>query len=862
MIGQTISHYKILDKLGEGGMGVVYKAQDLKLDRIIALKFLPHHLTANEAEEARFLQEAKAASALNHPNVCSIHSIGEHEGQSFIDMEFVDGQTLRARTGSGPLKSDDAIAYAIQIGEALHEAHSKGIVHRDIKCENIMVNTRNQIKVMDFGLAKLKGSLKLTKATSTVGTLSYMAPEQIQGNAVDARSDIFSFGVVLFEMLTGRLPFRGEHDAAIMYSIVNEEPEPITKYIPESGSELLHIINRALEKDPEDRYQTVRDMTIDLRRLKKNSSRVVRPSGVVQLPRYPEMDTEKRGGRASKKKVWLGVGALGVIAILAVVYYLTSLYNSAPTLPPMKITRLTSFDGEERDPALSPDGKSFAFSWNGEHQDNFDIYVKLVDAGVPVRLTTNPWVDNRPVWSPDGRFIAFVRESPYQLAEAPKEILVIPAFGGRERHIGAYHPGLRAHPSISWAHDSRSIFSTNWSAKDTGFVIVKWSADSVEQVTRLPNGTWGDQSPGVSPDGKYVAFIRRDGPLRGDVYVKDLTDNTVRQLTTLQTWIDGFAWGSDSRSVLYSCNIDGSSALWRSDVSGGTPEKILSGININNPSVSVSGNRLVYAETIENVNIWKIDLQQNGTEAELISSSTFANVNPDISPDGRKIVFASNRTGSENIWICESDGTGQTQLTFFEHGASWCKWSPDESALLISGRHASILPVSGGTPQQIGNPGIADWSEDGTGFYGLKYPDNQIYFYSKDGTPQQQITQGGGIIPLVYGGYVYYVKGWLKHDIWRIPISGGKEEPVIEGIPDFQIFQWEVTGNGIYYLRSNNGSPVLDFYDFRTKQKTHIKDVPQAYQEGGLEVSPDGSYILYPKQEPTKSDIILVDNFR
>jgi serine/threonine protein kinase/tetratricopeptide (TPR) repeat protein len=305
MIGQTISHYKILEKLGEGGMGVVYKAQDMKLDRTVALKFLPHHLTTNEAEQARFLQEAKAASALNHPNVCSIHSIGEHEGptyagapaparpgefseaggdkQSFIDMEFVEGQTLRAKIAGGPLKLDDAITYAIQTGDALHEAHSKGIVHRDIKCENIMVNTRNKIKVMDFGLAKLKGSLKLTKASSTVGTLSYMAPEQIQGGEVDGRSDIFSFGVVLFEMLTGHMPFRGEHDAAMMYSILNEEPEPLTKYLPEAGSELLHVINRALEKDPEDRYQTVNDMVIDLRRTRKDSSKVSRRT-LTQIP--------------------------------------------------------------------------------------------------------------------------------------------------------------------------------------------------------------------------------------------------------------------------------------------------------------------------------------------------------------------------------------------------------------------------------------------------------------------------------------------------------------------------------------------------------------------------------------------------
>src|SRR5512140_285831 len=228
MIGQTISQYRILEKLGEGGMGVVYKAQDTKLDRIVALKFLPHHLTANEAEKARFLQEAKAAATLNHPDVCTIHDSQNAEGHQFIVMEYVEGKTLHDVVTSS-LKLDAAVSYAIQIAEALDEAHSKGIVHRDIKAENIMVNSKNQIKVMDFGLAKLKGSLKLTRTSSTVGTLAYMAPEQIQGAEADARSDIFSFGVVLYEMLTGHLPFRGEHEAAILYSIVNEDPEALQK---------------------------------------------------------------------------------------------------------------------------------------------------------------------------------------------------------------------------------------------------------------------------------------------------------------------------------------------------------------------------------------------------------------------------------------------------------------------------------------------------------------------------------------------------------------------------------------------------------------------------------------------------------
>ena len=291
MIGQTILQYRILEKLGEGGMGVVYKAHDTKLDRVVALKFLPHHLAGHEAEQARFLQEARAASALNHPNVCTIFDIKEENDKLFIVMEYVDGTTIRQKLPIAKLQ--EALTYAIQIGEALHEAHGKGIVHRDIKCENIMLNSKNQIKVMDFGLAKLKGSLKLTKTSSTVGTLAYMAPEQLQGGDVDARSDIFSFGVVLFEMLTGHMPFRGEHEAAMMYSIVNEEPEPVQKSRPDIVPEIDRIIRRALEKDPEDRYQHIDDLVSELRRVQKQSTKISRiPPGEMPAPPSGETKAE------------------------------------------------------------------------------------------------------------------------------------------------------------------------------------------------------------------------------------------------------------------------------------------------------------------------------------------------------------------------------------------------------------------------------------------------------------------------------------------------------------------------------------------------------------------------------------------
>jgi serine/threonine protein kinase/tetratricopeptide (TPR) repeat protein len=331
MIGKTISHYKILEKLGEGGMGVVYKAQDTRLDRLVALKFLPQHLTANEAEKARFLQEAKAASALNHPNVCTIYGIEEHEApdgtsQQFIEMEYVDGVTLRQKIvgaiHESPLRINDALTYAIQVGEALAEAHSKGIVHRDIKCENIMVNSKNQVKVMDFGLAKLKGTLKLTRTSSTVGTLAYMSPEQIQGEEVDARSDIFSFGVVFYEMLTGHIPFRGEHEAAMMYSIVNEEPQPIEDYRPELSSEVSHIIKKALEKSPEDRYQSVGEMVVDLRRLKKESTKVSRVS-LDHVTTKPGRKPEKQPAVFRKQSGFIIIAGVAVVVVAVAVLMLS-----------------------------------------------------------------------------------------------------------------------------------------------------------------------------------------------------------------------------------------------------------------------------------------------------------------------------------------------------------------------------------------------------------------------------------------------------------------------------------------------------------------------------------------------------------
>jgi serine/threonine protein kinase/tetratricopeptide (TPR) repeat protein len=267
IIGQTISHYKILEKLGEGGMGIVYKAEDTKLKRTVALKFLPPELMRNPEAKERFLHEAQAAAALEHQNICNIYEIDETEDQTFIVMSCFEGQTLKEKIDSGSLKIDEALKIAIQAAEGLQAAHEKGIVHRDIKSANIMINEKGQVKIMDFGLAKLKGQAKITKEGSTLGTASYMSPEQVQGADVDHRTDSWSLGVVLYEMISGQLPFKGEYEPAVLYSIMNEEPEPLTALRTGVPIELDRIINKALSKDPSERYQHADDMVVDLRAL-------------------------------------------------------------------------------------------------------------------------------------------------------------------------------------------------------------------------------------------------------------------------------------------------------------------------------------------------------------------------------------------------------------------------------------------------------------------------------------------------------------------------------------------------------------------------------------------------------------------
>ena len=331
MIGQTISHYRVAEKLGEGGMGVVYRAHDTRLDRTVALKFLPEQTSDKEELHQRFLREARAAAALNHPNICTVHSVDEHEGRPFISMEYIDGTTLREHLQTQNFKPQTVLDYALHIAEALAEAHEAGIVHRDIKPENIMVDSKNRIKVMDFGLARLKGSLKITQSASTVGTVAYMSPEQIQGEEVDHRADIFSFGVVLFEMLTGRLPFRGEHEAAMMYSIVNEERVSLQTYLPDAPDEFEHLFDRLLAKEADHRI----DDSGEVAGLLENAKKAGGPRADQLQPLHADHDSSRSEAHESfsratvlqmmqpglRLKIVTGIAVSVVLIALATAYF-------------------------------------------------------------------------------------------------------------------------------------------------------------------------------------------------------------------------------------------------------------------------------------------------------------------------------------------------------------------------------------------------------------------------------------------------------------------------------------------------------------------------------------------------------------
>ena len=503
MIGKTISHYQILEKLGEGGMGIVYKAQDTTLDRLVALKFLPEHVAAGTGDIERFVQEAKAAAGLSHPNICTIHGIEAFEGRNFIVMEFVDGQMLEERKAS--LSQKQAIEIGIQIAEGLATAHEHGIVHRDIKPENIMIRKDGRVQIMDFGLAKLRGASRLTKAGSTVGTAGYMSPEQVQGLETDHRSDIFSLGVLLFEMLTGQAPFKGVHETAIAYEVVNVECPPMSSLERDISPELDSIVLECLEKDPNERAQSAKQIAVDLNKLKRTSSRS-RMSRAMPAAAGP-MTPPASIGRASGKQFimrhlpWL-VTAIVILGTLGWVL-LSQLKNRRnEIINRMNIAAVTTANqvvlhSDIPCLALSPNGNMLVYTLTDAGASQ--LYLRSLDSyeTQPIRGTTN---GTAPFFSPDGQWIGFVADG---------KIKKVPTAGGTVEVLGDAQ-GFRG---ACWGSDNRIYFSPMYSS---GLMSVSAMGGDQRVFTSLDSvrGERTHRWPQMLPGGKWILYTvgNQDSP--------------------------------------------------------------------------------------------------------------------------------------------------------------------------------------------------------------------------------------------------------------------------------------------------------------------------------------------------------------
>jgi eukaryotic-like serine/threonine-protein kinase len=941
LTGQKLGNYQILQQLGAGGMGEVYLAEDTRLRRKVALKLLPAAFTQNAERVRRFEREAQAASALNHPNILTIHDFGQTDPASgslhYIVMEFIEGVTLRQRLTGGRLPLPEALSIVRQIAAALDKAHEAGIYHRDIKPENVMLRPDGLVKVLDFGLAKLSakdegGRMKDEKDADSqlhpssfiphpsqtasgvvMGTPRYMSPEQARGQKLNARSDVFSLGVVFYEMVTGEPAFAGASTAEVFAALLDKEPPPLRQFVDEVPDRLQEIISRMLAKEREQRYPSIRAVTADLAQAGLTSA-----SGSENQPAWQSAAASgnelpsQRQETGKKEKGTLGASArptqpfaglsvwrahwlkwFAVASVLAGVlggagYYWMAARNGDLKQPAgeIRFVPLIGEAGRKDLAAISPDESRVAFAWDGglgAEVSPTDIYVKVIGTdGPPLRLTTAPEKDASPCWTPDGKYVTFVRTR-----SGKGEVLRVPASGGPEQKLA------ETSTSASWSPDGKTLAVTGLPESPEGKGIFLVTPET-GQRTRLttPEPTMSDYGPRFSPDGKMVAFTRDFGRNAGEILIVPASGGAPRQLTFEKSGVSGLlAWTSDSREIVFSTSRHGTRELWRISLQGGTPARVaVNARNPINPDISRQGNKLVWTEYSNDANLW---LYQGagfagrdvpgkfGAPIKLRVNSLYEDQSPTFSPDGQTIVFASERTGKQELWMCDAEGkTAARQLTRGGSAGS-PRWSYDGKWIAFDSFSDGdgdiyVMNATGDSSWrrltfEKSAENLPAWSRDGHFIYfrSNRSGSNQIYKMSVadgSGTEVKQITFNGGYegFESPDGKLFYYSKGRGVYGIYSVPANGGEEKLVPE-LKDAGYWRsWTVVNEGICFTAKKGESEwAIRFFSFATRRIMPVITLAHAplWWASGLALSPDGRRLLFAQLEHPYDEIMLMENF-
>ncbi len=774
MTGQSLSHYLILEKLGEGGMAVVYKARDTALDRLVVLKTLRPGQCSDPEHKRRFVHEARTASSLNHPNIVAVYEIGADAGVDFIAMEFVDGGSLDRQIPSNGLALRQVLCYGCQVADALARAHAAGIVHRDLKPANLLVTRDGTVKVADFGLAKATcepGSdphaatatfvheTPLTEEGAILGTIAYMSPEQAEGKPLDARSDIFSFGAVLYEMMTGRRAFTGETRVSTLAAILTRDPQPVSEVVHDVPVELERLINRCLRKDPERRYQHMGDVRVVLSELleESDSGRVLMASSVV-----PEV---RKRISWRRRTAWAAAWAASLLLAAAGGFVLVRrLPRPVDWARDAVFSQVTSDPASEIFPSLAPDGNSIVYA--SPKAGEWDIYFRRVGGRNAINLTANSGADNtQPAFSPDGQSIAF------QSTRSGGGIFIMGATGESVRRVTnygfnpawspdgkqivcaayglalpEYRGNVRCHlwtvevsSGKSRLLDVRDGTLPSWSPNGRRIAYATNGIWTVEARPGLPAGrvraTFGpflDWNPVWSPDGKWLYFSSDRSGTMSLWRVRIDQDSgephgSPEPVATPSTYTGHLTFSRDGRRMAYA-QMRPSGTLERAEVDPVAgrlhgPAKPISPFLPfgRNPQESPDGQRLIFASYGNREAIMVAGVQ--GERPQELTDGTGKDRAPRWSPDGKSVVFYSKRSGHWEVWWISADGSGLRQLTHCGTQAWFPTWAPDGRRIsyYIGSDGSYFLDVSAtgepGAPVRIKGlePNLVawDWSPDG-----------------------------------------------------------------------------------------------------------------------------------------------------